>query len=843
MPPRKRYLEYGADIADLPYTTKKRSFDERETDLQAPDETDECTPAESDDLLPAERDGGSSAESDDHSVPAESDDHSVPAESDDDSAPAESDDSLASSPSATRATPPPPTPQPGGSPGTRQEPQEEAELTANDLLALSVGFIIEFGLPWKAVETLQKMMSYVLKRCDVPATKYLFKKNAGITVETAKFHFYCNDCKRLVASTSGRLADRNAVQAPCPNCGKLCDGRQMLIDGHFFLSMPIRKQITELLSREEISSALTKRLQEIDAHHDNGSDGMSDISDGDAYKAVREKMDLHDLTLTINSDGSPLFNSSKYSIWPVQVMINELPPHLRHKNVLVTMLWYGQTHPDMPLLLTAFVDQMEDLSCEGITWEAGTRTVCSKIHCFSCCADAPARAIMQNMLQYNGHYGCGWCLHPGTVINGTVKYTVDEVVEDRDTDRTLALMKRAAASDKPIKGVKGPTPLMNLPRFDVIWGFTPDYMHCVLLGTTRQLTELWLTSVGEDFYIGCPALFDALDQRLLSMKPPSCFHRLQRSLSVRKYWKATEWQQWLLCFSLPCLDGILHSKFLCHFALLVKGIYLLLQDNVTKGDVTESINCLVKFVVDVQVLYDEKQMTFNIHQMLHLSKSVLHQGPLWAHSCFAFESNIGQVKELVTSAKGVPLQIVERLMMRSLFPGLKALACPETQSFLSGGSVSNRGTVAPLGKPRQVPLPLLELAQSQIGHIISGQVMEHDRVAVSQFVFHSEQYGRPNKTDCTAAILPSKVYIKIKHLLSFQDTNGQAKIFAVSPRFVTTPVQKCTHIVKARQVPPGHAASNLLVEIAPGVVPCVYMHTGANSYFVSLAFKALFRSE
>lgn len=157
----------------------------------------------------------------------------------------------------------------------------------------------------------------------------------------------------------------------------------MLIDGHFFLSMPIRKQITELLSREEISSALTKRLQEIDAHHDNGSDGMSDISDGDAYKAVREKMDLHDLTLTINSDGSPLFNFSKYSIWPVQVMINELPPHLRHKNVLVTMLWYGQTHPDMPLLLTAFVDQMEDLSCEGITWEAGARTVCSKVCAYS----------------------------------------------------------------------------------------------------------------------------------------------------------------------------------------------------------------------------------------------------------------------------------------------------------------------------------------------------------------------------------------------------------------------------------------------------------------------------
>ncbi|KAH9384078.1 hypothetical protein HPB48_026061 [Haemaphysalis longicornis] len=40
----------------------------------------------------------------------------------------------------------------------------EAELGDGDLLALSINFVIEFGLPWKTVEALQKLMAYVLKR-------------------------------------------------------------------------------------------------------------------------------------------------------------------------------------------------------------------------------------------------------------------------------------------------------------------------------------------------------------------------------------------------------------------------------------------------------------------------------------------------------------------------------------------------------------------------------------------------------------------------------------------------------------------------------------------------------
>ncbi|KAK8758129.1 hypothetical protein V5799_004235 [Amblyomma americanum] len=138
---------------------------------------------------------------------------------------------------------------------------------------------------------------------------------------------------------------------------------------------------------------------------------------------------------------------------------------------------------------------MEELSSNGLTWRASTESMASKVYCFSCCVDSPARAAMQHFTQFNGYYGCSWCLHPGKTIDGTVKYPVNCVVRDRSMEGTKKKMHRAVATGEVIKGLKGVTPLINLAYFDVIWSFSPDYMHCVLLGVSRQLTECWLSNV------------------------------------------------------------------------------------------------------------------------------------------------------------------------------------------------------------------------------------------------------------------------------------------------------------------------------------------------------------
>lgn len=110
---------------------------------------------------------------------------------------------------------------------------------------------------------------------------------------------------------------------------------------------------------------------------------MSDITDGIHYKEMRQRIDGTDLTLTINSDGSPVFNSSNYSIWPVQLALNELPPRLRWNNIMTPVLWYGKEHPDMTLVLQAFVRQLQELNKTGLTWTFANAIVKSKVNAYS----------------------------------------------------------------------------------------------------------------------------------------------------------------------------------------------------------------------------------------------------------------------------------------------------------------------------------------------------------------------------------------------------------------------------------------------------------------------------
>lgn len=105
-----------------------------------------------------------------------------------------------------------------------------------------------------------------------------------------------------------------------------------------------------------------------------------DVTDGDFYCQQRGKLGCgpHDLIVSMNADSSPIFKSANYSIWPVQLTFNELPPCLHWRFVILPLPWYGTKHPNMTLLLQAFTTQMEGLAEDGITWNADG-TVNSKV--------------------------------------------------------------------------------------------------------------------------------------------------------------------------------------------------------------------------------------------------------------------------------------------------------------------------------------------------------------------------------------------------------------------------------------------------------------------------------
>ncbi|KAG0445061.1 hypothetical protein HPB47_000571 [Ixodes persulcatus] len=198
---------------------------------------------------------------------------------------------------------------------------------------------------------------------------------------------------------------------------------------------------------------------------------------GTGYRHLQQS-GLHewtDLTITFNTDGSPLYKSSRASVWPVQFIVNELPPSERFNHCVLGGLWFGSSHPDMSLFMTKFVEEVTSLG--SLTWEHDSTVLSSKVHALCCCVDAPARAEVRHHVQYNGYFGCSWCLASGEHLEGSLRYRGKTPDEERTPEGVRRDMQLALLSGASVNGFKGPSPLTDLPHFNLVWGFSVDYMH------------------------------------------------------------------------------------------------------------------------------------------------------------------------------------------------------------------------------------------------------------------------------------------------------------------------------------------------------------------------------
>ena len=66
---------------------------------------------------------------------------------------------------------------------------------------------------------------------------------------------------------------------------------------------------------------------------------------------------------------------------------------------------------------------------------------------------------------------------------------------------------------------------------------------------------------------------------------------------------------------------------------------------------------IIIIIVHVLVYIEKRYMTIKVHQLLHLVDSVRCLGPLWAHSCFPFESLNGRIKRMFHGTCSPHLQV------------------------------------------------------------------------------------------------------------------------------------------------------------------------------------------
>ena len=119
------------------------------------------------------------------------------------------------------------------------------------------------------------------------------------------------------------------------------------------------------------------------------------------------------------------------------------------------------------------------------------------------------------------------------------------------------------------------------------------------------------------------------DQYSLKIKPPIEITRPPRLYQKFGYdWKASEYRYCLLFYGLPVMVDILAQNRLSNFSLLAHSVHIQLQFSISKLSLNYAEKMLIRFCQYFQLIYGQRYMLSNIHQLMHLCDEVKHLGPL-----------------------------------------------------------------------------------------------------------------------------------------------------------------------------------------------------------------------
>ncbi|GBL86018.1 hypothetical protein AVEN_89076-1 [Araneus ventricosus] len=106
----------------------------------------------------------------------------------------------------------------------------------------------------------------------------------------------------------------------------------------------------------------------------------TDNEDNDTNQNDEVKVNLEKLneplypSSCLNIDEIPMYRKSNYHVWPIQCMINELPPNERKDHILMCGLWFGPHKTNMNDFSKPFVTELSNLSQSGFKWIDATNS-------------------------------------------------------------------------------------------------------------------------------------------------------------------------------------------------------------------------------------------------------------------------------------------------------------------------------------------------------------------------------------------------------------------------------------------------------------------------------------
>ena len=418
---------------------------------------------------------------------------------------------------------------------------------------------------------------------------------------------------------------------------------------------------------------------------------------------------------------------------------------------------------------------MNELSGNGVECVINGIKMCIKIFTLICSVDSAARAPVQVFTQFNGSYGCGQCLHPGEWVRsnpnnlrcGNIKYPLTpKVPKEINVSDTVKHMMKAVNSKTAIFDVKCPSPLINLLHYNIIYGCEAESLHCCS-GIAKQFATMWFGNKKKGGLFSKSNIVQ-IDAYMAKLKAPHQIVRLTRLFSEREFWKAREWENWTLFYSMIVLQDIWPNHLLMHWALFIEASYILTKDVIQIHELDRADLLLHEFVARTEMLYSKVSMSFNMHLLLHISRNVSDWGPLWSHNAYAFESGNGNLLKVIHAAKGVHHQICRRICLKYSFITLRDHAYPFC-SFSVENYCSKIGTTTATNTFQTNHVRYFgsasKLNASWVEKLNIPEESSCFKKIVKSGCLYMSSEKNNKRSDNSYAYLQNGLYVKIKHFI------------------------------------------------------------------------------
>lgn len=237
----------------------------------------------------------------------------------------------------------------------------------------------------------------------LPDTKYLLFKYFD-TGRDPVFHIKCPKC----SSNLKYSGSNKTKEISCSNCGSVNIGR-CSVD---YITFSLQHELTEIVNRNMAKLCFPENRE--------SEFPITDVLDAQWHASIFKKYGPF-LSVFLNTDGVQTFNASKKSLWPIFVVLNNLPrvERFRIENVLCLGFYYGEK-VSLEDFLESFIEDIDYINAgPGIFTDQHGNL---KVFCVGASLDSVAKPKLINMKLFNGYESCPYCEILGIRCNHSMKF-------------------------------------------------------------------------------------------------------------------------------------------------------------------------------------------------------------------------------------------------------------------------------------------------------------------------------------------------------------------------------------------------------------------------------------